>query len=90
MGAGRADRRDRGGRRRDRGRRALRRIDGLFSVAGGGGRRFGDGPIHTVTGDAWEATAALNLRTQVLVCAAVVRQMLEQPARAPGRAARSC
>ena len=30
-------------------------------------------------GDAWEATAALNLRTQVLVCAAVVRQMLQQP-----------
>jgi NAD(P)-dependent dehydrogenase (short-subunit alcohol dehydrogenase family) len=55
------------------------RIDGLFSIAGGSGRRFGDGPIHTVTGDAWEATAALNLRTQVLVCAAVVRQMLGQP-----------
>jgi NAD(P)-dependent dehydrogenase (short-subunit alcohol dehydrogenase family) len=55
------------------------RIDGLFSVAGGSGRRFGDGPIHTVTGDAWEATTALNLRTQVLVCAAVVRQMLVQP-----------
>lgn len=55
------------------------RIDGLFSVAGGSGRRFGDGPIHTVSGEAWEATAALNLRTQVLVCAAVVRQMLNQP-----------
>ena len=54
------------------------RIDGLFSVAGGSGRRFGDGPIHTVTADAWEATAALNLRTQVLVCAAVTRQMLAQ------------
>jgi len=55
------------------------RIDGLFSVAGGSGRRFGDGPIHTLTADAWEATAGLNLRTQVLVCAAVVRRMLEQP-----------
>jgi NAD(P)-dependent dehydrogenase (short-subunit alcohol dehydrogenase family) len=54
------------------------RIDGLFSVAGGSGRRFGDGPIHTITADAWEATAALNLRTQVLVCAAVTRQMLGQ------------
>ena len=60
------------------------RIDGLFSVAGGSGRRFGDGPIHTVTGDAWEATAALNLRTQVLVCAAVVRQMLRQSPNASG------
>jgi NAD(P)-dependent dehydrogenase (short-subunit alcohol dehydrogenase family) len=54
------------------------RIDGLFSVAGGSGRRFGDGPVHTLTADAWEATVELNLRTQVLVCAAVVRRMLDQ------------
>ena len=60
------------------------RIDGLFSVAGGSGRRFGDGPIHTVTGDAWEATAALNLRTQVLVCSRVVRAMRDQPPDASG------
>jgi NAD(P)-dependent dehydrogenase (short-subunit alcohol dehydrogenase family) len=55
------------------------RIDGLFSAAGGSGRRFGDGPIHSLTGDAWEATAALNLRTQILVCGRVVRAMREQP-----------
>ena len=54
------------------------RIDGLFSVAGGSGRRFGDGPIHEVTGDAWDATMALNLRTQALVCGAVVRRMRDQ------------
>jgi NAD(P)-dependent dehydrogenase (short-subunit alcohol dehydrogenase family) len=54
------------------------RIDGLFSVAGGSGRRFGDGPIHEMSGDAWDATLALNLRTQALVCGAVVRQMLAQ------------
>jgi NAD(P)-dependent dehydrogenase (short-subunit alcohol dehydrogenase family) len=54
------------------------RLDGLFAVAGGSGRQFGDGPIHTVTGEAWEATAALNLRTQVLTCARVVRAMREQ------------
>lgn len=57
---------------------AFGRIDGLFSVAGGSGRRFGDGPIDEVTGDAWDATLALNLRTQALVCGAVVRQMLAQ------------
>lgn len=57
---------------------AFGRIDGLFSVAGGSGRRFGDGPIHEVSGDAWDATLALNLRTQALVCGAVVRQMREQ------------
>jgi NAD(P)-dependent dehydrogenase (short-subunit alcohol dehydrogenase family) len=54
------------------------RIDALFAAAGGSGRRFGDGPIHQLTGDAWEATAALNLRSQILVCARVVRAMREQ------------
>jgi NAD(P)-dependent dehydrogenase (short-subunit alcohol dehydrogenase family) len=55
------------------------RLDALFSAAGGSGRRFGDGPLHMVTAEAWEATAALNLRTQVLVCGRVVRAMREQP-----------
>jgi NAD(P)-dependent dehydrogenase (short-subunit alcohol dehydrogenase family) len=55
------------------------RIDALFSAAGGSGRRFGDGPIHSMTGEAWDATLALNLRTHALVCARVVRQMREQP-----------
>ena len=54
------------------------RIDGFFSVAGGSGRRFGDGPIHALTGDAWEATAALNLRTQILACSRVIRVMRDQ------------
>jgi NAD(P)-dependent dehydrogenase (short-subunit alcohol dehydrogenase family) len=57
---------------------AFGRIDGLFSVAGGSGRRFGDGPIHEVSGNAWDATISLNLRTQALVSGAVVRQMLAQ------------
>jgi NAD(P)-dependent dehydrogenase (short-subunit alcohol dehydrogenase family) len=60
------------------------RIDGLFSVAGGSGRRFGDGPVHELTAEAWEATVALNLRTQVLTCAAVVRRMLAQAPNASG------
>jgi NAD(P)-dependent dehydrogenase (short-subunit alcohol dehydrogenase family) len=57
---------------------AFGRVDGLFSVAGGSGRRFGDGPIHGVSGDAWDATLALNSRTQALVCGAVVRRMRDQ------------
>lgn len=60
------------------------RIDGLFSAAGGSGRRFGDGPIHDLTADAWEATVALNLRTQVLVCSRVLRSMRDQPPDASG------
>ncbi len=54
------------------------RIDGLFSVAGGSGRRFGDGPIHTVGRDAWDRTLELNLTTQALVCRAVVARMRTQ------------
>jgi NAD(P)-dependent dehydrogenase (short-subunit alcohol dehydrogenase family) len=53
-------------------------IDGLLAVAGGSGRRLGDGPIHTLTGGAWDATLTLNGRSQALVLAAVMRLMLEQ------------
>jgi NAD(P)-dependent dehydrogenase (short-subunit alcohol dehydrogenase family) len=60
------------------------RIDGLFSVAGGSGRRYGDGPIHTVTKDAWERTLTLNLTSQALVCRAVVARMREQEPNASG------
>ena len=56
------------------------RIDGLFAVAGGSGRRFGDGPIHELTAEGWDRTLELNLRSQALTCRAVVRQMLAQAA----------
>jgi NAD(P)-dependent dehydrogenase (short-subunit alcohol dehydrogenase family) len=54
------------------------RIDGLFAVAGGSGRRFGDGPIHTVGRDGWDRTLELNLTTQALICRAVVARMRTQ------------
>ena len=54
------------------------RLDGLFAVAGGSGRRFGDGPIHELTLAGWEQTMALNVTTQVLVVRAVLRRMLAQ------------
>ncbi|MET1232161.1 MAG: SDR family oxidoreductase [Candidatus Limnocylindrales bacterium] len=60
------------------------RIDGLLSVAGGSGRPFGDGPVHTLTGEAWDQTLALNARSQALVLAAVLRTMLEQTPDAQG------
>ena len=60
------------------------RIDGLFSVAGGSGRRFGDGPIHTVTREAWDRTLELNLTTQAMVCRAVVARMRGQEPNASG------
>ena len=57
----------------------LGRIDGLFSVAGGSGRRFGVGPLHEVTLAGWEQTLALNATTQFLTIGAVLRRMLAQP-----------
>lgn len=61
------------------------RIDALFSVAGGSGRRFGDGPIHELTAEGWDRTLDLNLRTQALVARAIVRRMLASEASADGR-----
>ena len=55
------------------------RIDGLFAVAGGSGRRYGDGPIHELTPDGWDGTLDLNLRSQAMTCRSAVRQMLGQP-----------
>jgi len=63
----------------------LGRIDGLFSVAGGSGRPFGDGPVDVLTADAFDRTIALNLRSHVLVASAVARRMLAQPPAADGR-----
>jgi NAD(P)-dependent dehydrogenase (short-subunit alcohol dehydrogenase family) len=60
------------------------RIDGLLSVAGGSGRRFGDGPIHELSADAWDRTIELNLRSQALVAGAVVREMLMREDHAGG------
>jgi NAD(P)-dependent dehydrogenase (short-subunit alcohol dehydrogenase family) len=60
------------------------RIDGLFAVAGGSGRRYGDGPIHELTAEGWDRTLEINLRSQALTCRAVVRQMLAQPPNSSG------
>ena len=54
------------------------RIDAVFNVAGGSGRRFGDGPTHLATTEGWDATLRLNLRSQFLMCRAAVNRMLEQ------------
>lgn len=60
------------------------RIDGCFAVAGGSGRRFGDGPIHELTAEGWDKTLELNLKSQAVTCRAVVRQLLAQPPNSSG------
>ena len=54
------------------------RLDGVFAVAGGSGRRFGDGPVADVSLDAWQATLELNLTTTFLTVREAIRAMLAQ------------
>ena len=57
----------------------LGRVDGLFNVAGGSGRRAGDGPWHELTPEAWDHTWQLNASSHVHLGARVLTAMLEQP-----------
>jgi NAD(P)-dependent dehydrogenase (short-subunit alcohol dehydrogenase family) len=52
-------------------------FDGLYHVAGGSGRKFGDGPLHELTLDGWNKTFELNLTSLMLSNQAAVRKFLE-------------
>lgn len=41
-------------------------FDGLYHVAGGSGRKFGDGPLHDLTLEGWNKTLELNLTSLML------------------------
>jgi len=53
-------------------------FDGLYHVAGGSGRRMGDGPLHELTLDGWNKTFELNLTSMMLSNRAAVRSFLSQ------------
>ncbi len=53
-------------------------FDGLYHVAGGSGRRFGDGPLHEISEQGWETTLQLNLTSVFLSNRAAVNQFLLQ------------
>ncbi len=53
-------------------------LDGLYHVAGGSGRRWGDGPLHELTDEGWDATLNLNLTSMFYSNRAAVRQFLAQ------------
>jgi NAD(P)-dependent dehydrogenase (short-subunit alcohol dehydrogenase family) len=53
-------------------------VDGLYHVAGGSGRRWGDGPLHEISDEGWEATFKLNLTSLFYSNRAAVRQFLAQ------------
>ncbi|HET8737763.1 MAG TPA: SDR family oxidoreductase [Pricia sp.] len=56
---------------------AFGNITGLFHVAGGSGRHWGDGPLHTITQEGWDKTLELNLTSMMLSNQAIVKYFLE-------------
>lgn len=54
----------------------LGRVDGLFAVAGGSGRRYGDGPLHEIPLAGWDATFDLNGAPAFLALREALRAML--------------
>jgi len=53
-------------------------FDGLYHVAGGSGRRMGDGPLHEVSDAGISATLELNLTSLILSNRAATQQFLKQ------------
>ena len=53
-------------------------MHGLYHVAGGSGRRFGDGPLHDLSDDGWRATLEMNLSTVMLSNRAAVRHFMKE------------
>ncbi|MBI1841711.1 MAG: SDR family oxidoreductase [Verrucomicrobia bacterium] len=54
------------------------RFDGLYHVAGGSGRRMGDGPLDEITDAGWSAVLQLNLTSLFYSNRAATRQFLQQ------------
>jgi len=51
---------------------------GLYHVAGGSGRKFGDGPLHELTLEGWNQTFLLNLTSLMLSNQEAIKVFLEQ------------
>lgn len=52
-------------------------FDGLYHVAGGSGRKMGDGPLHELTVAGWNKTLELNLTSLMLSNKAAIKNFLE-------------
>lgn len=52
-------------------------FDGLYHVAGGSGRKMGDGPLHELSLDGWNKTLELNLTSLMLSSQAAIKKFLE-------------
>jgi NAD(P)-dependent dehydrogenase (short-subunit alcohol dehydrogenase family) len=51
-------------------------FDGLYHVAGGSGRKMGDGPLHELTLEGWNKTMELNLTSLMLSNQAAMREFI--------------
>lgn len=56
--------------------RTFGRVDGLYHVAGGSGRKAGDGPLHELSDDGWEFTLRWNLTSVMYSNRAAIRHWL--------------
>ncbi len=54
------------------------RLDILVNVAGGSGRKWGDGPVDSCTLEGWDKTLALNLDSVFYCCKYALQGMLAQ------------
>ena len=62
---------------------ALKRFGGfhgLYHVAGGSGRKMGDGPLHEISDQGWEETLNLNLTSLFYSNRAAAQQFLKEGA----------
>ncbi|TWU42369.1 SDR family NAD(P)-dependent oxidoreductase [Novipirellula artificiosorum] len=58
--------------------RVFGRLDALYHVAGGSGRKFGDGPLHELTDEGIDFTLRLNLASVLYSNRAATKQFLAQ------------
>ena len=56
---------------------AFGQVDGLYHVAGGSGRRFGDGPLHDLTAEGWDRTLHWNLDSLMFSNRSAVRHFMQ-------------
>lgn len=52
-------------------------FDGLYHVAGGSGRKMGDGPLHELSLEGWNKTFELNLTSLMLSNQAAIKKFME-------------
>ncbi len=57
---------------------AFGRLDGLYHVAGGSGRKQGDGPLGAISDEGWDYTLRLNLTSLFYSNRAAIEQFLAQ------------